>query len=154
MARPARFTRSRRHAVAAAGVVALAAAPLLAVADPVGAAPVSQTFSSPGAAAYTVPTGVCYVTVSATGGGGGTGRSGGAGGVGATVSGRVLVPPGAVLSIVVAGRGVDATNDQSGAGGIGGGGGGGAQQQQPLGGGGGGGGASAVSTGATALVVA
>src|SRR5262245_1904845 len=93
------------------------------------AAPVSLFSSStPGfvANAATVPAGICFVTIAADGGHGGA-STGNAGGVAASVSARVGVTPGSVLSVLVGGAGADGVADEpgEGAGGQGGVGGGG-----------------------------
>jgi hypothetical protein len=76
-------------------------------AGPAGAAP-TQLFSSstPGfvASAATVPTGICFVTVTADGGHGGDSPSA-TGGAGATVTARVSVSVGGTLSVMVGGTG-------------------------------------------------
>src|SRR5713101_8453483 len=91
--------------------VAISSVGLLALGSPAGAAPVIATFTTPGVVAggFTVPTGVCFVTITADGGPGGTGEGGAAGGVGAEATGRVPVTPGSVLTVVVAGAGAAAT---------------------------------------------
>src|SRR5260370_19017454 len=99
-----------------------------------GAAP-STLFSStnPGGAtaAVTVPTGICFVSVTADAAGGGTGfftpGPQGLGGFGAEVIARLAVTPGQALTlkVTVGGTGGDATGTAGGAGGLGGGGAGG-----------------------------
>jgi hypothetical protein len=103
-----------------------------------------------------VPTGICFVTVTADGGHGGATTDGmspeAGGGAGAEVTARVPVTPGDQLAVEVGGAGGGGTNGQStgpGSGGVGGGGGGG----NGNGASGGGGGASAVSSPSTGLLV-
>lgn len=98
---------------------------------------------------FTVPGGVGSLTTTAIGGKGGAGFVGPAGGVGAKVTATLSVTVAQVLGIQVAGNGGNAGAVSAGAAGFGGGGAGGGN-----GGGGGGGGASAVTDGATSLVVA
>jgi hypothetical protein len=111
--------------------------PSVASADPV------DLFSSttPGfvANAATVPSGVCYVEVTATGGTGGLAFDGYQGAGGGTVTARVLVTPAERLSAEIGGDGEGDDLTTGGTGGIGGGG-GGAEL------GGGGAGASVVSS--------
>jgi hypothetical protein len=114
---------------------------------PAGAAPVELfEASGPETGSATVPAGICFVTIRASGGVGGS--NGPAGGAGAVVEARVAVPEGASLNVLVAGAGGPAQVGLGGAGGFGGGGGGNEF------GGTGGGGASAVSIDTEALVVA
>ena len=139
-------------------VLPIVVVPLFGVggAPPAGADTTITLFSSstPGytsGAATTVPQGICFVTVNASGGSGGDGDNlngiSVAGGAGATVSALVPVTPGDVLGVVVGGAGGFVVSADGGNGGLGGGGGGAN--------GGGGGGASAVTTGTgTPLVVA
>ena len=123
------------------------------------AAPVSQPFTTPGAATFAVPAGICFVTITASGGQGGSAFTGGTptnpGADGATVTARVAVTPGQSLSIFVAGAGangiIGTTSETGGAGGIGGGGGGSITKGGTSGGGGG---ASVVTAGGSLLVVA
>jgi hypothetical protein len=126
------------------------------VAPPAGADTTTTLFSSStpsytSGAATTVPQGICFVTVNASGGSGGDGDNPNginvAGGAGATVNAHVPVTPGDVLGVVVGGAGGFVVSADGGNGGLGGGGGGAN--------GGGGGGASVVTTGmGTPLVVA
>ena len=139
---------------------------LVSGATPAGAAPVSTSFSSPGAAAYAVPAGVCSVSVTTAGGQGGAAvpdEEGGAtttpGGFGGSATATISVTPGEFLAVEVGGQGGSSSSDTAGSGGIGGGGAGGAStavEAPGLGGAGcdGGGGASSVARGATVLVVA
>jgi len=90
------------------------AAPLLPGA-PAGA--VTETFTEPGADAFTVPTGICSVAITADGGrGGGIGET--AGGVAAGVGGRITVAPGLTLDIFVGEEGGGAGVGDGGAGGL------------------------------------
>lgn len=83
----------------------------------------------------TVPAGICFVTISVAGAGGGdtVGTVPNQGGLGAAVEARVAVTPGAALDVLVAGAGQNATGSQGGDGGDGG------DSDQGEGGGGGGG---------------
>ncbi len=117
---------------------------------------VTKTFAATGAVqTYTLPAGVCGVTVTATGGSGGASPGLGlpaSGGLGATVEGHLDLPAGTTLEVLVGESGAASysagADFPAGDGGFGGGGGGGA------GGGGGGGGASAVFDTAGPLVAA
>ena len=81
---------------AVGGAVALTLSSWAFVPQAVEAAPVSQSFTNAGPASFPVPAGICFVTVTATGGGGGA--SGGTGGRAAVVGGRVAVTAGSVLT--------------------------------------------------------
>ncbi len=138
------------------GVVALAAGSIVG-ALPASASTVSTTFASTGAVQlYTVPAGICGVTLEAIGGSGGavvtnTGSIGLSkpGGRAADVAGHLATSPGTQLQIFVGGAGLlGGLGVGGGDGGTGGGGGGG------LLGGAGGGGASVVYNTAGPLVVA
>ena len=112
--------------------------------------PPAELFSSatpgfhPGAAV--VPAGICFVTIGAAGGEGGVaeedGVPGAPSGPGGLLAARVPVTPGALLDVLVGGRGSDGSGTEGGDGGVGGGGGGGANTQSSLFSGGGGGGAA------------
>ena len=113
------------------------------------AAPVTLFSSStPGySSGITVPADICFVSITASGGGGGISINE-AGGTGATVAASVAVTPGDALSVLVGGVGGAPSGPAGGPGGVGGGGGGSVTS-------GGGGGASVVTSGAgTPLVVA
>ena len=84
-----------------------AAAVAVLVAAPANAAPVSVTYTTVGESVFVVPPGVRSVEVSLTGARGGSGHRGEPGGLGATVSGRVAVTPGAPLYVEVGGPGTD-----------------------------------------------
>jgi hypothetical protein len=99
-----------------------------------GAAPTALFSSStpgPQTAAVTIPGGICFVSVTADGAGGGTGfvnsTPASLGGFGAEVTARLAVTPGEALTlnVSVGATGADATAAARGAGGFGGGGGGG-----------------------------
>src|SRR5260370_40478837 len=118
-------------------VTAATAAVLIAFAGSSKGAPLTQTFGTPGAATFSVPAGICFVNVTASGGQGGIGELNSGtpgptdpGAAGATVTARVAVTPGQSLSILVGGQGGAGTfntgtfAETGGAGGIGGGGGG------------------------------
>lgn len=111
----------------------------------------SETFEAVGdAQAYTVPAGVCGVTIDAFGAAGGNGAGSGpdsvaAGGSGGHASASIPVTPGEILSVYVGGEGGGGLNNGGAAGGFNGGGDGGAAPN----GGGGGGGASDVRQGGT-----
>ena len=105
--------------------------------------------STPGysSSGITVPANICFVSITASGGGGGVSINE-AGGTGATVAASVAVTPGDALSVLVGGVGGAPSGPAGGPGGVGGGGGGSVTS-------GGGGGASVVTTAAgTPLVVA
>jgi hypothetical protein len=87
-------------AIAVAGAVGL-----IVTSGPASAAPVVTQFTSPGVVTggYTVPAGVCFVTVVADGGQGG--QQFGSPGLGAQVSARFAVTPAEVLGIFGAGAG-------------------------------------------------
>jgi hypothetical protein len=110
--------------------------------------PTSVTFTTPGAASWTVPRGISSVSVLVSGAQGGGVDSGladyGRGGLGADVSALLTVTPGEELSLTVGGTSGDQT------GGLGGGGAGGSARY----GGAGGGGASTVLVNGTSWVVA
>jgi len=115
-----------------------------------GVPAVAALFDAPGVFAFTVPAGVCGLTLTLEGGDGGAGFDttlgdrGQEGGVGAHVSLHVVVTPGLFFQVVVGAAGADATAAGAGSGGRGGGGGGGGAAAAN--GGGGGGGASALYT--------
>ena len=89
------------------------------------AAPVTLLSSStPGSQSVDVPTGICFVSITADGGHGGAGPDAGEGGVAASVSARRPVTPGAALDVLVVGAGQTADESSGGVGGVGGGGGG------------------------------
>jgi hypothetical protein len=122
-----------------------------------GAQPVSRQFSMAAVTSFSVPAGICSVTVSADGARGGSGSvSGdgqpaneGAGGAGVSVSAHVSVTPGGSLSVVVGGVGGTSNGLGVGAGGFGGGG-----TNVGISGGGGGGASSVATSSGQALVVA
>jgi hypothetical protein len=171
----------RARVVAIGSGLLLAGGFTLASIGSAGAAPTSQSFAftgSPGS--FTVPVGVCQITVDAFGARAGAGfiadasagatsapgRPGGpiaaqavaSGGLGGHESATVVsVTPGESLSVVVGGAGNGANGGTGGTGGFGafsGGNGGGHSTIGGQSGGGGGGGASAVLRGTTPLVVA
>ncbi|MGZ4718754.1 MAG: glycine-rich protein, partial [Acidimicrobiales bacterium] len=110
----------RRSVLALAALTPLAAASF--AVSTASAAPVETSFEYTGAAAtLQLPAGVCAIDVTLTGARGGE-SSGGAilGGLGAGVSGTVIVPTAALLTITVGGAGAD--GDSGGAGGFNGGG--------------------------------
>ena len=125
-----------------------------------GSSGTSQTFTTPGANSYVVPTGVTQLNVKAWGaggGGGGVGPNGtppaASGGGSGYSQGTISVTPGETLTINVGGGGGGASGDTAYAGGGGGGGGSSAitRSSTPLivaGGGGGGGGADVGNGGA------
>ncbi|MCU0310613.1 MAG: hypothetical protein MUE36_06695 [Acidimicrobiales bacterium] len=129
-----------------------------------GTTEVVVSFTEPGAVEWTVPAGICAVTVEAWGASGGRGERPPLGpdltalaGLGARVVAPLAVTPGALTGVVVGGRGRAPFRDVPGAGGFGGGGNGGITATfdviRPEGGGGGGG-FSGILAGASPLVVA
>jgi hypothetical protein len=132
------------------GVASLVAACLVVPASAAGAATVAQTFTETGSLQqFTVPAGICGVSITATGGSGGS--DGAIGGRGAAIRAHLTVSPSEQLQIVVGGAGGAGTGSPpgfGGAGGYGGGGGGGWF------GAGAGGGASAILDPIGPLVVA
>ena len=132
-------------------LVVLAALGLSAVlgllAEAAAATEMSQTFTTSGEHAFTVPAGVDSLQVTLVGGHGGTGDGGPPGGAGATIAATLAVTPGATLYAVVASNGEPAVGFND-AGGTGGGAAGGTRVFvfASSAGGGGGGGASDVRT--------
>lgn len=120
-------------------------------AAPATAEPITQDFGfTNGAQSYTVPPGVCQVTIDAFGAQGGAGRlpaDKNSGGLGGRATATIPVTPGEVLQVNVGGQGAQGTIGTGGAGGFNGGGAGGAAGSS----GGGGGGASDVRQGGTGL---
>ncbi|MBS1647021.1 MAG: SprB repeat-containing protein, partial [Bacteroidetes bacterium] len=126
----------------------------------------TQSFNYTGAnQSFTIPSGVCSVTVQAWGGGGGGGgtdtQAGNAGGGGAYASSVIAVTPGQVLTIVVGGGGAGGYgclgSAPGGGGGFGlgtGGAGGNAGPSGCSGAGGGGGGGTGILNGASPMIVA
>lgn len=150
-------------AVLAAFAVSLAAPPVAAAAPAAvcSAGRCSVTFAFRGAPEqFTVPAGVAVVTATvAAGSGGGVDAVGSYGGTGGVVTAQIPVTPGSQLTVVVGGRGGDAsTNSATLPGGYGGGGDGQPSILVPTGtpfaGGGSGGGGSFVFLGPTVLVAA
>jgi hypothetical protein len=85
--------------------------------------PGTTTFSYTGlATTFTVPTCVTALTIDAYGASGGNGSATYVGGLGARMKGTVAVTGGAVLKVLVGGKGADATDTTAQAGGSGGGG--------------------------------
>ena len=145
--------RLRLAAGSVFGVAALVAACLVAPATSVAADTVTQTFALTGALQqFTVPAGICGVTITGTGGSGGglVASYSGSGGVGARVSAHLSVTPGTQLHVLVGQSGGSGIIDPSSTGGPGGFGGGGGGSLQ----GGGGGGVSAVFDAEGPLLVA
>jgi hypothetical protein len=117
------------------------------LAEAAAATGMSQTFTTSGEHAFTVPAGVDSLQVTLVGGDGGTGDGGPPGGAGATIAATLAVTPGATLYAVVASNGEPAIGLDD-AGGAGGGAEGGSRDFlfASAAGGGGGGGASDVRT--------
>ena len=134
--------------------VSLIAAAVMAFEQPAGSAEsiVEMSFTEVGSVDFTVPPGICAVTVDTRGAAGGSLPDGGlTGGRGGEATSRLIVPPGTVLRVTVGGKGQDALIGAAAAGGFNGGGAGGVYPgivdvQDPGFGGGGGGGASDVRT--------
>ncbi|MEI6765668.1 MAG: PKD domain-containing protein [Bacteroidota bacterium] len=81
----------------------------------------SQTFSYTGAAqTWTVPSGVCSITIDAYGAQGGNGIGGGVGGKGAYISGTFTVTAGDNITLTVGGKGSNGISSLNGGGGGGG----------------------------------
>lgn len=138
--------------LAVLAALALTAA-LGANAEAAAATEMSQTFTTSGEHAFTVPAGVDGLQVTLVGGHGGTGDGGPPGGAGATIAATLAVTPGATLYAVVASNGEPAIGPDD-AGGTGGGAEGGSRVFvfASSAGGGGGGGASDVRTCSAASV--
>jgi LruC domain-containing protein len=103
--------------------VAAPALPSVAAPSTACSGPTIQSFAFTGSPqTWTVPAGVGSVRIEAAGASGGRGYAGALGGRGALIAGTFAVSPGQVLTIVVGGRGGDASNVASTAGGGGGGG--------------------------------
>jgi hypothetical protein len=83
----------------------------------VSCAATSVSFTTPGAASWTVPAGVTSIQVVATGGGGGAGFSPYNGGNGGVVTAILAVTPGDVLTLYVGGGGVGGSSLDTGGGG-------------------------------------
>ncbi len=109
---PASHQRAARRVPAAAGIAA--AALLLAGAAPAAAQTQSQTFTTVGETAFTVPANVTTLTVSAIGASGGNVVSSGggvlqSGGQGGSVAATIPVRPGEVLYLEVGSAGANGT---------------------------------------------
>lgn len=117
--------------------------------------PVLVEFDSVGESTFTVPEGICAISVMVDGAGGGRidGDSGPTGGGGASLTADLTVEPGEALQVLVGGRGGDGGDAAVGVGGIGGGGDGGAPDDPDNVGGAGGGGASSL-VGTDLLIIA
>ncbi len=104
------------------GVSLLGLALSLAVSSPAAAAaPVTDTFASPGETTFTVPAKVTSLQITARGAGGGAGQApgdvgavAGAGGSGSQITGTLAVTPGEVLTLAVGQRGADAPQGGTG----------------------------------------
>ena len=111
------ITRRRRLRTASVGGAAaiLATAGWALTGATAHAAPVTQHYTTQGAASFTVPAGICslgLVGIGAKGGAGNTptgAQPGGSGGRGAVVSASVAVTPGDVLDVFVGGPAKAAT---------------------------------------------
>jgi hypothetical protein len=136
-----------RRAIAVTAVLAGTAVVATLPAD-VGAAPQTQTWTTPGTSTWVVPDGVTEIEAVVSGAAGGDSET--LGGKGGGVQATIPVTPGETLTISVGGRGDDEELFLA-AGGAGGAGGGGAGGSSPGRSGGGGGGASDIRQGGSAL---
>jgi hypothetical protein len=147
-------SKNTKVILAATAILGIGGAATALTISPADAAPVTETFDVPGALDFTVPEGVCALTVEAFGAEGGVGSDGNIAGLGGHATATIPVTPGETLVVTVGGAGGDATTGSKGGGTAGPGGfnggadGGGEGNSDP---GGGGGGASDVRQGGSDL---
>jgi hypothetical protein len=137
-----RYIRRAIATSVALGMVAF----LATLPDEVGAAPQTQSWTTPGTSTWVVPAGVTEIDVVVAGAAGGDQQT--LGGQGGRVSATVPVTAGETLTVTVGGRGEDGVGATPGAGGTGGGGAGGSSPGRS---GAGGGGASDIRQGGSTL---
>src|SRR5262245_53334525 len=110
-----------KHVAVTSALTASALASVPVLSGIAHAAPTPVTFGFTGAAqSFTVPPGVCSLSITAVGAGGGEGgglQVSSAGGAGGSATATVTVVPGEVLTVMVGGQGDDGTAESGGGGG-------------------------------------